>query len=112
MADVQHRVAIVGCGWMGEYYVQAYADYTDTEIVGIIESNKERRKDVAERFGVKAAYADVEALLRDTVPDVVAVVTPTKYFKEVVVACAEAGSKGCVGGKADRWGAVGTWMRW
>ena len=36
----------------------------------------------------------MEALLRDTVPDLVAVATPTKYFKEVVVACAEAGVKG------------------
>ena len=94
LTDVQHRVAIVGCGWMGEYYVEAYSGYSDTEIVGIVESNPERRRAVAERFGVKAAYADVEALLRDTVPDVVSVVTPTSYFKEVVIACAEAGVKG------------------
>ena len=94
MTNVKHRVAVVGCGWMGVYYVEAYAQYPDTEIVGIVESNPQRRRDIAERFGVRAAYADVETLLRDRVPDVVSIVTPTKYFKDVVVACAEAGVKG------------------
>ena len=94
MTEVQHRVAIVGCGWMGVKYVEAYSQYPDTEIVGIVESNPQRRRDIAERFGVKETYADLEALLRDTVPDVVSVVTPTKYFKDAVVACAEAGVKG------------------
>ena len=79
---------------MGEDYVEAYSRYPDVEIAGIVESNPERRRAVAERFGVEATYADVEALLRDTVPDVVSVVTPTRYFKEVVIPCAEAGVKG------------------
>ncbi len=90
----EHRVAILGCGWMGAPCVEAYSRYHDTEIVGIVESNPQRRRDIAERFGAKAAYPDMEALLRDTVPDVVSVVTPTKYFKDVVVASAEAGVKG------------------
>ena len=94
MTNVKHRVAVVGCGWMGVYYVEAYSQYPDTEIVGIVESNPQRRRDIAERFGVRTAYADVETLLRDSVPDVVSIVTPTKYFKDVVVACAEAGVKG------------------
>ena len=94
MTEVKHRVAVVGCGWMGVYYVEAYSQYPDTEIVGIVESNPQRRKEIAERFGVRAAYADVETLLRDSVPDVVSIVTPTKYFKDVVIACAEAGVKG------------------
>ena len=46
------------------------------------------------RFDVSALYPDVEALLRDIVPDIAVVVTPTKYMKDVVIACAEAGVKG------------------
>ena len=46
------------------------------------------------RFGVAALYPDVEALLQDIVPDIAVVVTPTKYMKDTVIACAEAGVKG------------------
>ena len=88
------RVAIVGCGRMGEQYAQAYATYPDTEIVAIAEHDAARRRAVGERFGVTALYPDVHALLAEVVPDIVAVVTPTKYYKEAVIACAEAGVKG------------------
>ena len=94
MSEVKNRVAIIGCGRMGQKYAEAYTTYPDTEIVAIAEYNPERRRAVGERFGVKALYPDVSALLRDTVPDIAAVVTPTKYMKEAVIACAEAGVKG------------------
>jgi predicted dehydrogenase len=94
MSAVKYRVAIIGCGSMGQQYAQAYSTYPDTEIVAIAEYNPERRKAVGELFGVKALYPDVEALLKDTVPDIAAVITPSKYFKDAVIACAEAGVKG------------------
>ena len=94
MAETKHRVAIIGCGRLGQQYAEAYSDFPETEIVALAEHNPERRKAVGERFGVKALYADAESLLRDVVPDVAAVVTPTKYYKDAVIACAEAGVKG------------------
>ena len=94
MADTKYRVAIIGCGRLGQKYAEAYSDFPETEIVALAEYNPERRKAVGERFGVKALYADAESLLRDVVPDVAAVVTPTKYYKDAVIACAEAGVKG------------------
>ena len=89
-----HRVAIIGCGRLGQQYAQAYSTYPDTEIVAIAEHNAERRRAVGERFGITALYPDVHALLADVVPDIAAVVTPTKFYKEAVIACAEAGVKG------------------
>lgn len=94
MSESKYRVAIVGCGSMGQQYIRAYATYPDTEIVALAESNPDRRRAVGELFGVKALYAGVEAMLRDEVPDVVAVITPSKFFKDAVIACAEAGVKG------------------
>ena len=79
MSEVKHSVAIVGCGLMGQIYVDAYSTYPDCEIVALAEYNPERRKAVGEKYGVKALYEDVNALLKDVVPDIVAVVTPTKY---------------------------------
>ncbi len=94
MTDTKHRVAIIGCGRLGQQYAEAYADFPDTEIVALAERNAERRKAVGERFGVKALYPDADSLLRDVVPDAAAVVTPTKYYKDAVIACAQAGVKG------------------
>ncbi len=65
MSKARHRVAIIGCGRLGQQYARAYA-----------------------------AYPDAAALLRNIVPDVAAVVTPTRHMKEAVIACAEAGVKG------------------
>jgi predicted dehydrogenase len=89
-----HRVAIIGCGRMGQQYAEAYSTYPDTEVVAIAEHNPERRAAVGERFGVKALYPDYESLLRDDVPDLVAIITPSKYYRDAVIACAEAGVKG------------------
>lgn len=63
-------------------------------MVAIAEYNSDRRRAVGERFGVKALYPAAESLLRDIVPDIAAVVTPTKYYKDAVIACAESGVKG------------------
>ncbi|MYC78825.1 Gfo/Idh/MocA family oxidoreductase [Candidatus Poribacteria bacterium] len=94
MSSTKYRVAVIGCGRMGQNYAEAYTTYPDTEIVAIVDANAQRREVLGGRFDVAALYPDVDALLRDIVPDVAVVVTPTKYMKETVIACAEAGVKG------------------
>jgi predicted dehydrogenase len=90
----KYRVAIIGCGRMGQLFAEVYRAMPDAELVAIAEWNPERRRVVGERFGVKALYQDVNALLKDMVPDIAAVITPTKFMKDAVIACAEAGVKG------------------
>ncbi len=94
MSDTKYRVAIIGCGRMGQNYAEAYTTYPDTEIVAIVDANAQRRTVLGTRFGVAALYPDIETLLKAMVPDIAVVVTPTKYMKDVVIACAEAGVKG------------------
>ena len=94
MADEKTRVAIIGCGRLGQIYAEAYATYPDTEIVAIAEYNAERRKVVGERFGVTALYPDADALFADIAPDVASVVLPVKHVKSAVMAAAHAGVKG------------------
>ena len=89
-----YRVAIVGCGRMGQIYAQAYSTYPDTEIVAIADVNVQRLRAVGERFNVKALFKDVDHLLKDTAPDIVAIIAPTKYMKDAVIAAAEGGVKG------------------
>ncbi|MAE63039.1 MAG: hypothetical protein CMJ18_02100 [Phycisphaeraceae bacterium] len=94
MNAARHRVAIIGCGRQGQRYAEAYLAYPDTQIVALVEPNAARRRVVAERFGVKAHYPDVPSMLNGVVPDVAAVVTPARYTKDAVIACAEAGVRG------------------
>lgn len=88
------KVAIIGCGRLGQQYATAYSAYPDTELVAIAEYNPQRRKAVGERFGINALYPDAKSMLKEVIPDIAAVVTPTKWMKESVIACAEAGVKG------------------
>jgi len=94
MSPMKHRVAIVGCGRMGQIYARAYATYPDTELVSLVDANSERLQAVGQIFGVEALYPDADSMLRDLVPDIAAVVTPTQYLKDAVIACAEAGVRG------------------
>ena len=94
MTERNYRVAIIGCGRLGQVYADLYSSFPNTEIIAIAEHNPDRLRHVGEKYGVKALYADAAALLRDIEPDIAAVVTPTKYYKESVIACAEAGVKG------------------
>ena len=64
------------------------------KLSAIVDANAQRRDVLGARFSVDALYSDVETLLRNIVPDIAVVVTPTKYMKDAVIACAEAGVKG------------------
>ena len=112
MSNTRYRVAIIGCGRMGQNYAEAYTIYPDTEIVAIVDANAQRRDVLGARFGVNALYADVEALLRDTVPDIAVVATPTKYMKDAVIACAEGRCQRGFNRKTDRGVSSRCPMRW
>ena len=94
MNESRYQAAIIGCGRLGQHYGWCYQTFPDTEIVAIAEHNPERRRRVGEVFGVDALFPDAESLLKEIVPDVASVVTPTKYMKDAVIACAEAGVRG------------------
>ena len=94
MSDSKHKVAIIGCGRLGQHYGWCYDAFPDTEIVAIAEHNPERLRRVGEVFGVDALFPDVDSLLKEVVPDVASIVTPSKFMKDAVIACAEAGVKG------------------
>jgi predicted dehydrogenase len=94
MSDQNLRVAIIGCGRLGQSYANIYSSLPDTEIVAFVETNPNRLASVGEFFGVKALFIDTDSMLRELTPDIVAVVTPTKYYRDSVVACAQAGVKG------------------
>ena len=88
------RIALIGCGAMGEIYADAYCTYPDTELVAIAEYNSDRCREMGERFGVEALFSDATSLFKEVVPDVAVVVLPVQYIREAVLAAVAAGVRG------------------
>ena len=78
---------------MGIYYVEAFTEFTDCNLVALVDPRASRSKYLAQRFNVKHQFNDVKAMLARMVPDIVSVVTPTRFTPENVIACARAGVK-------------------
>ena len=88
----KYRVAIVGAaGTWGRFFTRAYAENPACEIVGLVDRAKERRDDLAARFGVEQVYDDLQDLLAVEVPDIASVVVPVSQNYPCITACAEAG---------------------
>lgn len=94
MAQGKLRVAVIGCGRMGQEYLKAYTTYPDTEVVALVDTQPDRLRAVGQRFGVAGLFATPDSMLQELRPDVAVVVTPVKYLKYAVLACARAGVKG------------------
>jgi predicted dehydrogenase len=95
--DEHYRVAVVGCGTMGQEYCMAYDTFPDCELVGLVDANAERCGWLAERFGLAPAAVcytpdDLPAMLREARPDIVCVVTPVMFMKQTVLTCCEHGA--------------------
>ncbi len=92
MCAKKYRVAVVGgAGTWGRFYLRAYAEHPDCEIVALVDRAKDRRQDFAERYGIELVLDTVEELLAREVPDIVSAIVPVAQNYPTVVACAEAG---------------------
>ena len=92
MAEPTYRVAVVGgAGTWGRYYLRAYAEHPNCEIIALVERARDRRQAFADRYGVKAVFDTVEELLAREVPDIVSAIVPVDQNYDTMVACAEAG---------------------
>jgi predicted dehydrogenase len=73
------RCGVVGVGRMGRHHARVYAELAGCKLVGVVDSNEERRGDIAERFNC-GAFETVEQLL-DAGVDAVSIAVPTTYHK-------------------------------
>lgn len=78
------RVAIVGCGNIGNNHAKAYASTGRTELVGVVDLITERADGYAERYG-STRYADVAELLAGARPDLVSIATPPGTHADLAV---------------------------
>ena len=70
------RIAIVGAGVWGDTHAAIYREHPMVDPVAICDKNEERARALAEKYGLKKVYTDVDDLLRDGEFEAVSIVTP------------------------------------
>lgn len=74
-----YRVAILGCRSRGAAAARAYHAHERTEVVGVCDLIEERRNDLGDELGVAARFSDLDQMMRDVQPDIVAIPTGTEF---------------------------------
>ena len=82
------RAAVIGVGHLGRYHAQKYAALPGCELIGVVDSDKERAESVGAELNVPA-YTALEPILRHA--EAVSIATPTQLHFAVGKACLEAG---------------------
>ena len=83
------NLAIVGCGFVADYYLTTLRSYPRLNIVGVYDCDRDRTEDFA-RYHSIATYQSLEELLEDRRVDLVANLTNPKSHFEINLACLQA----------------------
>lgn len=89
MSQKPIRVAVVGVGGFGRNHVRVWGELEGAELVGVIDTNAERARQVAAEFGTKV-IPDLAALTTERV-DAVSVAVPTTEHARVGCRLLDAG---------------------
>lgn len=76
------KVGVVGMGFMGELHAKIYKSLKDVQLVGVVEVDKSRHKELESQFHIKV-YDRIEDLLPHV--DAVSVCTPDHLHKEAIL---------------------------
>jgi predicted dehydrogenase len=83
-------VAIVGCGFVADYYLKTLAKYPELELIGVFDRNQERNESFAQYHSLKA-YSSLAEILEDKKVDIILNLTNPKSHFEISLACLKAG---------------------
>lgn len=87
MSDI--NIAIVGCGFVADYYITTLQNYPELKIAGVYDCDQTRTKNFAQYHSV-SAYRSFEELLTDKQVELVVNLTNPKSHFEITLACLEA----------------------
>ena len=82
------RVGVVGVGYLGRFHARIYADMPNVDLIGVVDIDGTRARDVSEQHGC-AAFTRAEDLLRRV--DAVSIVVPTIHHAAVARPFLDAG---------------------
>ncbi|MEZ5257654.1 MAG: Gfo/Idh/MocA family oxidoreductase [Ilumatobacteraceae bacterium] len=82
----------MGCGAISREHLSALAENPRAELVGVVDLSRAARSYAADRYGARAHYATIEALLDEAHPEVVHVLTPPWTHRDLALQCLRAGA--------------------
>jgi len=86
-----YRVAILGCRGRGTAAARAYHAHPRTEIVGLCDLIEELLNTLGDEVGVSARFTDLDEMIRQTAPDIVAIPTGTELHHDLCMRVLEHG---------------------
>ena len=84
------NAAVIGVGNMGKHHARNYSEIEDINLVAVADLNKEIGEPVAASCKCKY-YTDYKEMLANEKIDIVTIAVPTKFHKDVALACIEKG---------------------
>lgn len=84
------NIAIVGCGFVADYYLATLQKYPDLKLIGVYDLDLQRSQQVVQHHRVKI-YQSLDELLKDSELDIVVNLTNPKNHFEINLACLSAG---------------------
>jgi predicted dehydrogenase len=82
------RVAVVGVGYLGRFHAEKYAAEPEVEFVGVVDTDADRAREAAVRFGCRA-FSDVREI--HGLVDCASVAVPTPLHRAIGTGLLEAG---------------------
>jgi predicted dehydrogenase len=83
------RIAIVGCGFVADYYLKTLTNYPELELAGVFDRDLERTESFSKHHSV-SAYRSFEEILEDKTVEIVLNLTNPKSHFDISLACLEA----------------------
>ena len=78
-----YKIAILGCRGRGTAAARAYHAHPRTQIVGLCDLIEERRNTLGDEVNVNARFADLDEMIQQTSPDIVAIPTGTEFHYDL-----------------------------
>ena len=86
-----YRVAILGCRGRGTAAARAYHAHPRTQIVALCDLVQDRLDTLGDELGIGARYTDLDAMIGQLQPDIVAIPTGTEFHYELAMRVLEYG---------------------
>ncbi len=87
-----YRVAILGCRGRGTAAARAYHAHPRTQVVALCDLVQELLDTLGDELGVEARHTDLDDMMRQHQPDIVAIPTGTEFHHELALRVLEYGT--------------------
>ena len=74
------KIAVIGIGYLGEFHAQKYKTNKDADLIGVVDTNKQRSEEISNKIGVKS-YNDYKSIIDQV--DAVSIVVPTNLHYKI-----------------------------